>query len=178
MTPSSSYANGLKYLENGYSVLSGLCDKNPGSNSNKKCCKEEARSIINSLKQAWTLNYGFGPDMAGRDPVGGHFCWDWANIFNEAVSGLPLRYWSNEKGFAVKGNTSSVHWFIKLYAYKNNDPMYRANVDDGFFTGNQMVFQGEFPDSFGGSYKEKPLPTHGANPGRNQPLNPFISNKW
>lgn len=172
-----SYTDGLMFLESGLKDFKTTCEINSNNKANVKCCKTEARKIINALKQSWTLNYGFGPDLYGSDPVAGHFCWDWANIFNSIASNLSLTYWSNEQGYARSPGSYAVHWFVKFYAYKKKGLRYRVNVDDGFMIANKMVFPGAFPDSYTTSYKEKPLPVAPMT-GRNQPLNPFTLNQW
>jgi len=116
------------------------------------------------------------------NPVGGHLCWDWSSIFNQAVSTLTLNHRSHEEGFAraaIGGN--SVHWFVKFYGYKKTaDKSYRVNIDDGFLVPRVMGFTGQFPDDYrGDDYEERPLPSGvGGNTGRGEPLNPIISNQW
>ncbi len=56
-------------------------------------CKAEATNIINNLARAWEDNYGKGPHKRGGDPVGGYFCWDWANKFYQEIQSLNTKVW-------------------------------------------------------------------------------------
>ena len=150
----------------GLAMLETACDSGckPGFLGKKRCCtpeecKKDAKAIIDALVGAWNRNYGNGPhsDARGSDTVGGYFCWDWANIFNDAIQKLDPNCVSYEQGIAaapvetvttwygLPEKVTPVHWYLKVYACKRESSKFRVNFDDGFFDGENASHPGAFP---------------------------------
>ena len=148
-----SEEQGEDALRAGLGLLQSSCDKQ--CNANTCCtaaqCKSETSEIVQALVRAWRANYGKGPydDKAkGNDSVGGYLCWDWAAIFNNALSTLKPKCVSFEQGRAdgPKGKiVTRVHYFLKVHTCKNTNVEYQVIFDDGFFDGEATAHPGAFP---------------------------------
>ena len=127
---------------------------------------------------AWNKNYEFGPynDNADKsDSIGGFLCWDWSNIFADALNKLHPKCVSFEQGIAMapakittdkqgfSKRVTPVHWYLKVYACKRNDNEYRVNFDDGFFDGSNTSHPGAFPPE-DSDYKESILKENATPP--------------
>ena len=128
---------------------------------------------------AWNRNYGNGPiddSVPGQPSVGGYMCWDWANIFEDALSPLHLKCASFQEGIAATGMLilngepgRRVHYFVKIYVGNMDVDSMRVNFDDGFIEG-KAANPGAFP--MNSQYQEINRADY---PGLSRPsYNPFI----
>jgi hypothetical protein len=106
------------------------------------------------LITAWQNNYGRGPaPPESPDPVGGFYCWDWAEIFHDAVgenddcfsffkwSALNPKPEKDETGAIMRDEFGRpihrVHYFLWVYVggASTDKPIKGCNAvfDDGFF---------------------------------------------
>jgi RHS repeat-associated protein len=161
-----SKTEGEAAIRAGLTMLQSACDKGC-KNDGKTCCtadscKEESKAIIEALVAAWNRNYGKGMNSdKGGDAVGRFMCWDWANIFEDALQKLKPKCVSYEVGVAAAPTVADeygkirtpVHWFLKVYACKREKNAFRVNFDDGYLDGETASHQGAFPPR-GNRYEE------------------------
>ena len=140
--PSGLKANkqaGAKAIKNSLAQLIEEC-KCCVDKSKVDQCKKEAKSIVDALAKMWTKHWGKGPgnDKAKKsDTVGGYFCWDWANAFQDAAESVNFTIWKNSfqkfKKKTVKGKTS-VHYAVLItIANPKGKDCDGFSYDDGFF---------------------------------------------
>ncbi|WP_425400431.1 RHS repeat-associated core domain-containing protein [Aeoliella sp.] len=144
-----SYEDGLRDFLSGNNMLKKAC-RNCATKAGGACtperCEEEANDIIYRLATAWEQNYANGchNDPNCRDPVGGHFCWDWSTIFFDALKPREFdcfeskewaaeapAYWDPKRNVWV----TPVHWFL-FTQVKGCDSKYAVIFDDGFYNGS------------------------------------------
>ncbi|MBK9989190.1 MAG: hypothetical protein IPP19_00240 [Verrucomicrobia bacterium] len=153
-------------IRRGLSLLETACDAGCKDDGKTCCtpdqCKTESKALIDALVAAWNRNYGRGMySDNGGDSVGGFMCWDWANVFEDALAKLKPKCVSFSAGVAEapaeKGADGKmhvpVHWYLKVYACKREKNAFRVNFDDGFFDGTDTSHPGKFPPK-GNRYKE------------------------
>ena len=163
-----TYAKGLASLNKGLELLKAACESCcpetcPSSECSKDNCKAEATKIIKALTTAWSLNYGLGKAEDNKenegDPVAGYYCWDWAEIYMDALSRTDLNCFDYKIGAAIVKNgvdqNNNVkpdkfwksHWYVKVFACKKNtDTSCQVVFDDGFFDSENTSHAGLFPD--------------------------------
>jgi hypothetical protein len=178
-----SKSDGENSLRSGLALLGTACDKAAQSGNSGCCsaatCKEESKNIVEALVAAWNRNYGNGPiddSVPGQPSVGGYMCWDWANIFEDALSPLHLKCASFQEGIAATGMLilngepgRRVHYFVKIYVGNMDVDSMRVNFDDGFIEG-KAANPGAFP--MNSQYQEINRADY---PGLSRPsYNPFI----
>jgi hypothetical protein len=163
-----TYAKGLESLNKGLELLEAACgsccpEKCPSSECSKDDCKAEAPKIIKALTTAWSLNYGLGSaddneDNKG-DPVAGYYCWDWTEIYMDALSRIDLNCFDYKKGAAIvkagidqnnnviRGKLWDSHWYVKVFACKKNtNTSCQVVFDDGYFDEENTSHAGIFPN--------------------------------
>ena len=175
-----THEEGLASINAGLKLLEAACEKCCGDGTGKPCggsvqarkmaacdkekCKADAKKAVDAMGAAWSLNYALGkyPDLPARgkhpartEPVAGYWCYDWADIFDDALSKARLDCLTFEKGEArapndAFGNTP-VHWYVKIFACgkdlsENGDYSCQVVFDDGYFKdGNSHA--GQFPSA-------------------------------
>ncbi len=100
-------------------------------------CADEAQKITDAIVKAWNDNFGKGPLGDDGDPIGGYWCWNWANGFNNAANSVNPHCWTIKVAAATK--TSRDHYFIELHACKNPADECTVIIDDGWFVANTFV---------------------------------------
>ncbi|MFO0972891.1 MAG: RHS repeat-associated core domain-containing protein [Phycisphaerae bacterium] len=150
-------ANGEQSLKKGLGLLEKACERNCKYQQNRPCCpvyecKYEAVSIVAALIEAWRRNWGMGPfSDAGSSPtVGGYYCWDWANIFDDALTALKPVCLTFERGLAWgppvrngRPGETYVHYYLRVYAC--GDKHSPVSFDDGLMDGSHAAHSGIFP---------------------------------
>ena len=114
-------------------------------------CKTEANQIVDALVAAWGRNWGrgFGNDSApDSHAVGGFLCFEWENIYRDAVAYLKPSCFSWKTGIAVapvrRGRTP-FHFYLKLNACRGTTSDSQVTVDDGFMFVGKAAHAGSFP---------------------------------
>lgn len=127
------YQQGLQDIYDSLGLLLGLCDSCPGNSCcSPSECRSDAMDIMVRLMVAWQANYGHGgnqdSDANGGHPVGGHYCYDWGKIFDQAVSSAKSRCFSTSHKV--------------IYGPKSAKPILDANGDPKIDpkTGNPIQF--------------------------------------
>jgi hypothetical protein len=128
-----TYLTGIMSLRDGLDKLQAACESCalPGGCSPEQC-KREAVDITFRLITAWQNNYGQGCHGSGRDPVGGHFCWDWSTIFDDAVRSGSYSCFKSIEGAATEDAGDYVHFFTIVYLQPREEAC-SVIFDDGYF---------------------------------------------
>jgi len=190
-----THAEGLANIQAGLKLLETACDhccadrvaskgtddsgacpssRSPSSASQTKepCdkakCKQDAKTAVDAIAAAWSLNYALGrnkdTEANNGDPVAGYFCWDWADIFIDALKKANLKCLSFQLGEADappnKLGNVPVHYYVKVFACKKNlekkgDFSCQVTFDDGYMKGLGNATAGQFPPA-GNKYRDKP----------------------
>jgi RHS repeat-associated protein len=107
-------------------------------------CKKQAKDVINSLKTKWKNRFSDFPWDSLGDKVGGNYCWDWAAIFEQAVSATPgNKIWvpSNVGMYGGPGSSagkSKVHHAARIGIKGANQARCSFMLDDGFLNGSMV----------------------------------------
>jgi RHS repeat-associated protein len=144
--PRVSYEDGIRGLDAISRMLGQLClscctDDDCG-------CVQDALQIKDALLHVWRSNYGYGPLGANQggidDSVGGHLCWEWTNMFYDAVSRLQRRStcytfhrmrMDRNEPYSGYPDFDPMHAFIRI-SVGDGGTGCELNVDDGWGTGN------------------------------------------
>ena len=152
---------GRQSLESARDVLKKACERGcvgEGTSCTVAECKAEADKIVDALLQAWDDYYGFGPHRDGRGSpsVGGYMCWDWAQIFEQAIDSLNPKCFTTELGLATKRNARPdaadrvpVHLWVKVFACDQRNDECKTSIDDGYLRDGVMVHPSPFPPAPG-----------------------------
>lgn len=146
-----TYQGGIDGLIKGGHLLEKACKecRKDCSECTEEQCIRDSWQMVFRLIAAWQRNYGRGCHNPNGHPVGGHFCWDWAYIFKQAVDGLQSKCLDSHVWGAVNPNfpngpdgipnttddDRTVHYFLWVYV-GNASKECSVMFDDGFFDGN------------------------------------------
>ena len=131
---------GAKSLEKLLPILEALCDKcwTPCAGCTKDECKDQAKLIQKALLATWNHNFDRpnkkNPAKDRKDKVGGYWCYEWAQVFKEAMDLLKIPCWKYKKIVVHPENDApaAIHGYLALYAYGLATNDCSAFVDDGW----------------------------------------------
>jgi len=113
-------------------------------------CKAETEQIISALEKAWTNAFGKGAST-DKDSIGGYMCWDWANIFDNALKNLNPKCVSFKQGAGYGKQTTKdgkvftpFHFFLRVWACKEEYDGCRVNFDDGWMIEGKSAHEDDY----------------------------------
>ena len=143
--PDREYTTECIINEMGYEITrETFVDANPNK-CDKTKCKEDAKKAVDAIAAAWSRNYGRGPHWLYRDPVAGYYCWDWSNIFMDALESQNLKCLKSQTGKAKHKRDGRIHMYVKMFACGNKKAEDQVVFDDGFFNRAGCSHSGVFP---------------------------------
>jgi RHS repeat-associated protein len=141
--PKVSYQQGLAGLDAIGPMIASMCSE--CCNESYCDCMGDAAKIRDALVSTWKSNYGYGPrgpnTGPGDDTVGGYFCWEWANMFYNAVTSLSLKSGCMSFHRMMVAKPPLPNGIIPIHAWLrisigNGGTDCEANADDGWGNGS------------------------------------------
>ena len=133
--------DGHRGLAEATAALYAACDKCCPSERckiDKDKCKKEADLIVKTILNVWEINFGNGKDDS-EDNIGGYLCWDWTKGFQGAIKFLKLESWRDEERMSKSKTDTAQHYWIELYACKENKDDCTVIIDDGWLIDGTFV---------------------------------------
>ena len=134
-------ASGSAAIDQATNIMNSLCDCCMPDAAQAAACKKRAKDVVRSLKDQWNNKFSDFPLDSPGDKVGGHFCWDWAVYFIEAVNtGDPGNsiWTSSEVGMAGgkgSGKNYKLHYAARIGIKNQSQSRCSFMLDDGFLDG-------------------------------------------